>query len=150
MSIQTNNTDNADDGYIISTDPALVDIGKAYDFLINESYWAAGLQLERFERAVKNSMCFSVCKDGEFAGLARVITDKASFAYICDVFILKEHRGKGLGKRLMDAVVNHPELDGLRRWLLATLDAHGLYEQFGFSALENIDRWMQKYKPYTT
>lgn len=150
MSAETKEKDYAVAGYMISTDPALLDFDAVYGFLINESYWAQGLQEERFRRAVANSMCFAIYHDRQVAGFGRVITDKATFAYIADVFVMKDHRGKGLSKWLIHTMTTHPELQGIRRWSLATADAHGLYEQFGFSPLINVERWMQKYQPYTT
>ena len=93
-------------------------------------------------------MCFGVYKDGTQAGFTRVVTDQATFAYICDVFILPQYRGHGLSKWLMQAVVDHPELQGLRRWSLATSDAHGLYSQFGFTPISKPEVWMEIFKPY--
>ena len=93
-------------------------------------------------------MCFGVYKDAAQAGFTRVVTDKATFAYICDVFILPDYRGIGLSKWLIQAIVEHPELQGLRRWSLATADAHGLYRQFGFNPLSKPENWMEKFKPY--
>lgn len=149
MSAETNNSPYTVDGYSISTDPALIDIDTAYNFLANDSYWAKGLPRDKFEKAIANSFCFGVYQGDRLAGLARVITDRATFAYLCDVFILPQHRGKGLGKWLIDNIVTHPELQGLRRWSLATQDAHGLYAQFGFGPITFPERWMQIYKPYT-
>ncbi|HVW12678.1 MAG TPA: GNAT family N-acetyltransferase [Mucilaginibacter sp.] len=135
-------------GYVISTDKSLIDFDRVYHFLDNESYWASGVTAERLKTAIENSMCFVILKQNEQAGFARVVTDKATFAYICDVFVLGEHRGLGLSKWLIQSIIRHPDLQGLRRWSLATLDAHGLYKQFGFVPLSKPDRWMEIYTPY--
>ncbi|MDB5124046.1 MAG: acetyltransferase family protein [Mucilaginibacter sp.] len=135
-------------GFRISTDQSLLDFEIIYNYLNNESYWSQGISPERLRTAIENSMCFGVYKQDKQAGLARVITDKATFAYICDVFILPDYRGFGLSKWLMQTIVNHPELQGLRRWSLATADAHGLYKQFGFNEIIHPERWMEIFTPY--
>ncbi len=136
-------------GYSISTDKKLLDLEAVYNFMINESYWAQGLPEDRFKCAVENSMCFGVYLDSKATGFAGVVKDGATFAYLCDVFIVKEHRGKNVGKLLITHIVNHPQMQGLRRWSLATMDAHGLYAQFGFTQLGKPERWMERYTPYT-
>lgn len=135
-------------GFIISTDKSLIDFEVVYNYLNNDSYWAKGIQRERMKRAIDNSICFGVYHNGKQAGFTRVITDMATFAYLCDVFILPEYRRLGLSKWLMQTIKQYPEFRGLRRWSLATLDAHGLYEQFGFTELSNPKRWMEIYEPY--
>lgn len=135
-------------GYTISTDKDLLDFATIYLYLSQDSYWAGGIPADRLKNAINNSMCFGVYKDAVQAGFARVVTDKATFAYICDVFILPAYRGVGLSKWLMQAIAEHPELQGLRRWSLATADAHGLYSQFGFTPLSKPQNWMEKFKPY--
>ncbi|HJP62718.1 MAG TPA: GNAT family N-acetyltransferase [Mucilaginibacter sp.] len=135
-------------GYKITTDKRLIDFNRVYRYLEHESYWAKGVTAERLQRAIKNSMCFVILKQNELAGFARVVTDKATFAYICDVFVLEKHRRQGLSKWLIQTIIQHPELKGLRRWSLATLDAHGLYQQFGFVSLSKPERWMEIYTPY--
>jgi GNAT superfamily N-acetyltransferase len=135
-------------GYRITNDKSQIDFDRVYHYLEHESYWAAGVTAARLKKAIENSMCFVILKQNELAGFARVVTDKATFAYLCDVFVLKEHQRLGLSKWLMQTIVQHPELQGLRRWSLATLDAHGLYEQFGFVSLSKPDRWMEIYTPY--
>ncbi len=135
-------------GFIISTDKALIDFDTVYKYLSNESYWATGITADRLKKAISNSMCFGVYKDGAQAGFTRVITDQATFAYVCDVFILPEYRGLGLSKWLMQTIVEHPYLQGLRRWSLATADAHGLYSQVGFVPLSRPNTWMEIFKPY--
>ena len=127
----------------ISTDKARLDIGTIYGFLSEESYWANKRTLEQTKTAIENSICFGVYLGDKQVGFARVITDKATFAYVGDVFVLQEFRGSGIGKMLMEAMLSHSELQGLRRWVLATKDAHGLYEQFGFSELKFPERWME-------
>jgi len=133
--------------FIISTDRNRLQIDQIHKFLSEESYWAKERTREQTETAIKNSLPFGVYKGENQIGFARVVTDYATFAYLGDVFILDEFRGKGLSKWLMQTILSHPDLQGLRRWILATADAHGLYEQFGFSALKVPDRWMEKSAP---
>lgn len=133
----------AEKEFEISTDKSRLDLDVIYRFLSEESYWANKRSLEQTKTAIENSICFGVYHDGRQIGFARVISDKATFAYIGDVFILDEFRGGGLSKRLMQTMLEHPELQGLRRWVLATKDAHGLYEQFGFSLMKFPERWME-------
>ncbi|WP_374948237.1 GNAT family N-acetyltransferase [Mucilaginibacter sp.] len=135
-------------GFIISTDKALIDFDAVCNYLINDSYWAKGMPIEKVRTAIDNSLCFGIYKNGKQAGFARIITDKATFAYLCDVFVLPDCRSMGLSKWLVQTILAHPELQGLRRWSLATLDAHGLYRQFGFAEITNPERWMQIYTPY--
>ena len=133
--------------YEIDTDKRRLDIAAVHRFLSTESYWAQSRTLEQTLTAIENSQCFGVYKGREQVGFARVVTDKATFAYVGDVFITEPHRGKGLSKWLMQVMVDQPDMQGLRRWLLATRDAHGLYEQFGFTALVHPDRWMELTAP---
>jgi GNAT superfamily N-acetyltransferase len=135
-------------GYLVSADKSMLDFEMIYKYLYEESYWAQGIPVETLRKAIESSMCFGVYKHNIQVGLARLITDKATFAYICDVFILPEHRGIGLSKWLIQNIVEHPELQGLRRWSLATADAHNLYSQFGFTPLTRPERWMERFKPY--
>src|SRR5579863_2665122 len=118
-------------GCLISTDPARLNLDVIHGFL-STAYWSKNIPRSIVERAVRNSLCFGVYADGEQVGFARVITDRATFAYIADVFIVETHRGRGFSKFMMGAIKAHPDLQGLRRWSLATRDAHGLYSQFGF------------------
>ena len=131
----------------ISTDKSCLDVEMIHRFLSEESYWAKSRTLEQTKTAIENSICFGAYQGERQVGFARVITDQATFAYLGDVFILDEFRGQGLSKMLMQAVVSHPELQGLRRWVLATRDAHGLYEQFGFAPLKFPERWMERAAP---
>jgi GNAT superfamily N-acetyltransferase len=134
--------------YEISTDAGRLDVALIHRWLSQESYWAKGVPLGVVERAIANSINFGVyhAKDGQI-GFARVISDRATFAYLADVFVLEAHRGKGLSKQMMAAVLAHPDLQGLRRWLLATRDAHGLYEQFGFTLPKAANRFMERVDP---
>lgn len=131
-------------GYTVSTDKTRLDISLIHRFLSTESYWAPNIPLGTVERAIRNSLCFGLYLNEEQVGFARVITDEATFAYMADVFIVAGHRGQGLSKQLMQTISDYPTLQGLRRWVLATRDAHNLYEQFGFTALDNPDIFMQR------
>lgn len=131
------------DEYDISTDTQRLDVGMIHHFLAEESYWSLGIPRATVERAIQNSLCFGAYHQNEQVGFARVVTDRSTFALLADVFVLKDHRGKGLSKRLMQCVVEHEDLQGLRRWLLLTSDAHGLYKQYGFKELGNPARFME-------
>jgi N-acetylglutamate synthase-like GNAT family acetyltransferase len=135
-------------GFIISTDKSLIDFEAVHHYLDQESYWAKGIPVERMKRAIENSICFGIYKQNKLAGFARVVTDKATFGYICDVFVLADYRRLGLSKWLMQTIVQHPEFQGLRRWSLATFDAHELYSQFGFNKLSKPESWMEIFTPY--
>jgi GNAT superfamily N-acetyltransferase len=138
---------NANHGdYEISTEQQRIDIATVHAFL-TQSYWSPGIPRDVVERAIANSLCFGVYLGAQQVGFARVVTDKATFAYLADVFILQSHRGKGLSKWLMQYIIAHEELQGLRRFLLATKDAHGLYTRFGFEALADPSRIMESLKP---
>jgi pyridoxal 5'-phosphate synthase pdxT subunit len=128
--------------YEISTDPARLDLDVIHSFL-SECYWARGIPRGVVERSVRHSLCFGVYHLGRQVGLARVISDLATYAYIADVFILEAHRGLGLSKRLLATIRAHPDLQGLRRWFLGTRDAHGLYRQFGFTEPAEPGLWME-------
>ncbi|QHS57138.1 GNAT family N-acetyltransferase [Mucilaginibacter sp. 14171R-50] len=135
-------------GFRISTDKASLDFDVIFNYLDQQSYWATHISPQRLKTAIQNSLCFGVYKDGAQVGFARVITDMATFAYLCDVFVLPDYQGNGLSKWMMQTIMNHADLQGLRRWSLATRDAHGLYKQFGFTPLTNPDQWMQIFTPY--
>jgi GNAT superfamily N-acetyltransferase len=130
------------DDYLISTDPARLDPAAIHGYL-SRSYWAAGRTREQVARSLAHSLCFGLYAGVAQAGLARVITDYTTFAYLCDVFVLEEHRGRGLGTWLVGAVADHPDLRGLRRFMLATHDAHGLYAKFGFAPISAPEKWME-------
>ena len=134
------------DEFEISTDGARVDVPAVHAFL-TASYWARGVPLAVVEHSVHNSMCFGIYRGHEQLGFARVITDRATFAYLADVYVLPEFRGRGLAKWLMECILSHPDLQGLRRWSLVTLDARPLYQKFGFRALATPERWMEKHDP---
>ncbi|MCH8814820.1 MAG: GNAT family N-acetyltransferase [Chloroflexi bacterium] len=133
--------------YVISVDPALLDLGFIHSFL-TRSYWANGVSEDIVARSIGNSICFGAYKDGKQVGFARAVTDRATFAFLADVFVIESERGNGLGKLLVEAALNHPELGSLRRWLLATDDAHSLYELSGFVPLRKPGRWMEIHEPY--
>jgi GNAT superfamily N-acetyltransferase len=132
--------------YEISTDKRRLDIAAVHAYL-TQSYWSPGVPRRVIERAIDGSLCFGVYHQSLQVGFARVISDQATFAYLADVYILEAHRGQGLSKRLMEAVMTHPDLQGLRRFMLATRDAHGLYRQFGFTALKDPSRLMEIFRP---
>lgn len=133
--------------YTISTDRDRLDINVIHKFLSTSSYWAQGIPVETIERSIKSSLCFGVFHGSKQVGFARVITDYATWGVIADVFVVEEHRGRGLSKRLMDAIMKHPDLQGLRSWVLATKDAHGLYSQFGFAPLKSPEWFMAIQNP---
>ena len=133
------------DGYTISTDKTRLDIGLIHDFLSEDSYWAQDRPYDVVERSIDHSLCFGVYAGTEQVGFARVVTDYVTFAWLCDVFIVEPHRGQGLGKRLVETVVAHPDLDGIRLFSLATRDAHELYRRYaGFEPLEVPEKWMAR------
>ncbi len=130
------------DGYTINDDPARLDLDVIHGFLAT-AYWSGGVPRDVVERSIKGSVPFGVyAPDGGQVGFARAVTDRATFAWICDVFVLPEERGRGLGVWLMETIVAHPELQGLRRWLLGTRDAHELYRRIGFQKLPEPGRFM--------
>lgn len=133
------------DTYAISTDKAILDVQAIHQYLSERSYWAKGRTIETVRTSIENSLCIGIYNhDNTMVGFGRVLTDYAVFAYIMDVFILESHRGKGLGKRLVEYMVNLPELKEVKRWHLATADAHDLYRQFGFSGLSAPEKFMEK------
>jgi GNAT superfamily N-acetyltransferase len=131
-----------EEGFIFSDEVNRLDRRAIHKYLSTESYWAKGIPLETVERSINNSLCFGIYKDGAQVGFARWITDRATFGYIADVYILEAFRGLGLSKKLMSLMLFHKDLQGLRRYLLATKDAQGLYAQFGFEQLEHPERIM--------
>jgi len=130
----------------ISTDAARMDVDAVHAFLA-QTYWARGIPRETVARAMAHSLCFGVFDGGAQVGFARVVTDQATFAYLADVYLLESHRGRGLARRLVQAVLAHPRLQGLRRWLLVTRDAHALYRQQGFEPVAHPDRIMEIHRP---
>jgi len=129
--------------YLITTDPARFDLDVIHGYL-TACYWAEGIPRETVQRSIEGALCFGLFAGDKQVGFARVITDQATYAYLADVFILEPHRGRGLSKWMMQCILSDPRLQGLRRWSLVTRDAHGLYEQFGFTALENPQRYMER------
>jgi GNAT superfamily N-acetyltransferase len=132
--------------YEVSTDPARLDI-KAIHAYLATTYWSPGVPFTTVRRAVENSVCVGAYLDGQQVGFARMVTDKATFAYLADVYVLEEHRGNGLSKRMLSNLLQLEALQGLRRMMLATRDAHALYEQFGFKALAMPARFMELHNP---
>jgi GNAT superfamily N-acetyltransferase len=139
--------ENHRDQFTISTDPSRLDMNAVYDFL-SRSYWAKTRPRERTDLAFANSLVLGLYEDSRLIGMARVVTDFSVVAYLCDVFIHEDFRGQGLGKWLMQSMFEHPDLKHIRRWLLATDDAHGLYQQFGFEQLPEVEKWMQRLRPF--
>lgn len=130
--------------YLISTDKSRFDLTLIHNFLTT-SYWAAGIPLEIVRRSIENSLSFGLYREDQQIGYARVITDYATFAYLGDVFILEPFRGQGLSKWLMEVIVTHPDLQGFRRWILLTKDAHGLYKKVGFTGVATPERYMERF-----
>lgn len=135
------------DGFLLSTDKSKLDIASIHDYLSNRSYWAKGVPFDVVKKAAENSVCFGIYESSRQIGFARVITDTATIGYIGDVFILEDYRGKGLSKWLMECIMKHPELQGLRRWILLTKDAHGLYKKYGFKEPEDFSVYMELKNP---
>jgi GNAT superfamily N-acetyltransferase len=129
---------------LLSTDRARIDRDLVHRFIAGQSYWARGIPRDVMERAIAHSLCFAVYRNDAQLAFARVITDSATYAYLADVFVLPGERGQGLGKWMMEAIGRHPELQNLRRWMLMTADAHGLYAQFGFTPLVRPERAMER------
>lgn len=130
----------------IDTDRSRLDIALIHEFL-TRSYWAKGIPADVVRKSIENSLCFGAYDGDRMVGFARIITDFATFAYLADVFVIESHRGRGVSVRLMEAIIAHADLQGLRRWTLATRDAHGLYEKFGFRPLASPERFMERHDP---
>ncbi len=135
--------------YLISTDPARLDVPRIHAYLSGSSYWAAGRPLDVVRRSIDHSLPFGVYRGAAQIGFARLVTDYATFAWLADVFVLPEFQGQGIGKWLIEVIVGHPRVQGLRRWVLATKDAHGLYAQYGFTPLHAPERWMDRFTDAT-
>ncbi len=134
-------------GYTVTTDRKDLQIDSILDYLVDHSYWAKNRTPEQMAKIIENSLCFGLYKNDKQIGFARVVTDYATFAYLGDVYVLGKFQGNGLGKWLMDLVMSHPDLQGFRRWVLATRDAHALYEKYGFTDLKHPERWMEFASP---
>jgi GNAT superfamily N-acetyltransferase len=133
------------DSFSINTDKSKLDIGLIHEFLSQSSYWAQGRPLDTVQTSIDRSLCFGMYDGDQQIGFARVVTDYATFAWLCDVFILESHRGRGLGKWLIECIVAYPDLQGLKNFLLATRDAHELYRKYGgFESLQNTEKWMAR------
>jgi predicted N-acetyltransferase YhbS len=130
----------------ISTDPTRIDLDAVHAYLTH-AYWCEGISKDLVAKAIAGSLCFALLDGNRQIGFARVVTDRATFAYLCDVYVLEEYKGQGLGKRLMQNVQSHPDLQGLRRFVLVTRDAHSLYKQFNFEPLKNPDLYMEIHHP---
>jgi GNAT superfamily N-acetyltransferase len=135
--------------FVISTDRARLDLQVIHNYLSNSSYWAVGRKFETVKRSVENSLPFGLYEHDRQIGFARVVTDYATFAWLADVFVLEPYQGHGLGTWLVEIILAHPELQGFRRWTLATKDAHEIYRRFGFSELKRPERWMERRDPNT-
>ncbi|WP_312992416.1 GNAT family N-acetyltransferase [Chryseobacterium flavum] len=129
--------------FLISTDKSKLDIHAIHQFLSTKAYWSLNIPEEKVQTAIQNSLCFGVYYDQKQIGFARIISDFSTIAYLGDVYILEEFRGHGLSKRLMEMIMQHPDLQGLRRWILLTGDAHGLYRQFGWTDIADPSKWME-------
>jgi GNAT superfamily N-acetyltransferase len=134
------------DNFTVTDDPARLDRDVIWRFLAS-SYWAKNVPRATVDRSLDNSLCFALLDGARQVGFARVVSDRATFAYVMDVFVLSEYRGRGLGKWLIACVTSHPDLQGLRRWILGTRDAHGLYRQFGFTPLKKPETFMEVHNP---
>ncbi len=132
--------------YVVSTDKDRLDLNVVHGFLTT-AYWSPGIPLAVVERAIDHSLVFGLYEEASQIGFARVVTDQATFAYVCDVFVLEAYRGRGLGTWLMESIMAHPDLQGLRQWILATRDAHGLYRKVGFTPLQHPERLMHLANP---
>jgi GNAT superfamily N-acetyltransferase len=135
------------ESFTVSDDPARLDVDAIHDYLSRHSYWAQEIPREIVARSLENSLCFGLYEGSRQIGLARMVTDRATFAYLCDVYVLPDYRGKGLGKWLMECVLEHPDLAGLRRMQLVTRDAHEIYRAFGFTELAQPGRHMEIARP---
>lgn len=133
--------------YVISNDQSLIDVNSVFTYLSEESYWSKGIGFNKVQKSIQHSLCFGVYFNQQQIGFARVISDFSTIAYLGDVYILKEHRGLGLSKILMEFVISEPDLQHLRRWILLTSDAHELYKQFGWQHINSPDKWMEIYNP---
>jgi len=136
--------------FTLSTDKARLDVPLIHDYLSNRSYWAQGRSLEAVQTSIEHSLCFGVYENESLAAFCRIVSDYATFAWLCDVFVLERARGRGLGKWLIESAMAHPQVQTVRRVLLATRDAHELYRQYGgFENLPNPERWMIRLQPTT-
>ena len=131
----------------VSTNKKKLDVDMIHAFLSDQSYWAKGIPINLVKKSIRNSICFGVYVEKQQVGFARVISDKATFAYIADVFVLEEYRGQGYSSVLMQAITNHKKFQNFRRWMLVTTDAHFLYQKFGFTVVTKPEKFMEKHRP---
>lgn len=131
----------------VTSDPPRIDLDRVHGWIARQSYWARQMPRRLFDRAIRGSLCFGAVEGGATVGFCRVISDRATFAYVSDMFVDPSHRGNGIGKAIMAAIMAHPDLQDLRRWVLVTGDAHGLYAGFGFEALTAPERFMERRDP---
>lgn len=133
--------------YLLSTDKSKLDLKMIHEFLSTESHWAKNIPYERVKKSIENSLCFGLYHNDKQIGFARVISDYSTIAYLGDLFILKDHRGKGLSRWMLEVIMNHPDLTGLRRWILVTKDAHDVYQQYGWAMVARPENWMEIHDP---
>lgn len=145
--VQSQYIEEQRDRFSISTDPHLLDVDFVHQFLREESYWAKNIPRAVVQKCIDNALCYGVYDGNKQIGFARVITNFSTMAYLSDIFIIESYRGMGLSKWLMEVIMLHPELQGLRRWILLTLDAHELYKKIGFDHLANPEWYMEKVTP---
>jgi GNAT superfamily N-acetyltransferase len=131
--------------HTVSTNKDRLNVDLIHHFISSQSYWGQGRKIETVQLALENSLNFGLYKNNQQIGFARVVTDYCTFAWLADVFVIDEYRGQGLSKWLMEVIMSHPQLSGMRRWVLATRDAHGLYKQFGFVEMLQPERWMERF-----
>jgi GNAT superfamily N-acetyltransferase len=133
--------------YLLSTDKSKLDLKMIHEFLSTESHWAKNIPYERVKKSIENSLCFGLYHNEKQIGFARVISDYSTIAYLGDLFILKDHRGMGLSRWMLEVIMNHPDLTGLRRWILVTKDAHDVYQQYGWAMVARPENWMEIHDP---
>ncbi len=133
--------------YLLSTDKSKLDLKMIHEFLSTESHWAKNIPYERVKKSIENSLCFGLYHNDKQIGFARVISDYSTIAYLGDLFILKDHRGMGLSRWMLEVIMNHPDLTGLRRWILVTKDAHDVYQQYGWAMVARPENWMEIHDP---
>jgi GNAT superfamily N-acetyltransferase len=135
------------DDYLLTTDKSKLDLKMIHDFLAHESHWAKNIPFDRVKKSIENSLNFGLFYQGKQIGFARVISDFSTIAYLGDLFILKEHRGKGLSRWMLEEIMNHPDLSGLRRWILVTKEEHDVYQQYGWAMVARPENWMEIHDP---
>lgn len=142
-----NNLTVKKDEYLLTTDKSKLDLKMIHEFLSGESQWAKGIPFDRVKKSIENSLCFGLYYNDSQVGFARVISDFSTIAYLGDLFILREHRGKGLSRWMLEVIMGHPDLSGLRRWILVSKDAHEVYQQYGWAMVARPENWMEIHDP---